>query len=222
VSRRSLLIAAVLLAAIPGCAELEPENEPAGTSTGPGGKSGRVTHVADGDTLTISGLGKTRLIGVDTPEVYGGAECYGREASNFTKKLLPEGTRVTYDIGSEPEDRYGRALAYVYKDHEMVNLTLAEEGYAVQLTIAPNVEHERDIRRAVREARENERGLWANGSCNGDADEPAAPGDQPTPERAKRCSDFTSKADAQAYFDNHPDAPMDGDRDGLACESLPE
>src|SRR4051794_3368702 len=30
-----------------------------------------VTHVSDGDTITLSAIGKTRLIGIDTPEVFG-------------------------------------------------------------------------------------------------------------------------------------------------------
>ena len=44
-----------------------------------------MVRVVDGDTVVLTGLGKTRLIGVDTPEVYGGAECFGREASRFVK-----------------------------------------------------------------------------------------------------------------------------------------
>ena len=55
-----------------------------------------------------------RLIGVDTPEVYGEVECYGREAAAFVKRLLPLGARVRYSLGVERRDRYGRALAYVY------------------------------------------------------------------------------------------------------------
>jgi micrococcal nuclease len=170
----------------------------------------------------LSGIGKSRLIGVDTPEVYGAAECYGAEASKFTKRVLKPGTKVTYTLGVEPRDRYDRALIDLrLKDGRLFNLLLAERGYAVQLTIPPNVRYERQIRAAVRRARAAERGLWSPHTCAGDADEPAAPGDQPTPPSGKRCSDFQTQADAQAWLDAHPDAPMDGDRDGRACESLP-
>src|SRR4051812_9959267 len=82
--------------------------------TGSGEHDARVVRVVDGDTVVLSGLGKTRLIGVDTPEVYGGVECYGREASAFTKRTLPPGESVRYRLGTEPRDRYGRALAYVW------------------------------------------------------------------------------------------------------------
>jgi hypothetical protein len=37
---------------------------------------------------------RVRLVQIDTPEVYFGAECYGRQASATTKRLLPEGVRV--------------------------------------------------------------------------------------------------------------------------------
>jgi micrococcal nuclease len=53
-----------------------------------------VTNVADGDTLEVSLNGRTdriRLIGVDTPEPSHPSrpvECFGREASAFTREVL--------------------------------------------------------------------------------------------------------------------------------------
>src|SRR5919112_917585 len=67
-----------------------------------------VTHVSDGDTAYLRPLlygttaaswpgRKARFIGVDTPEVYGGTECYGKKASAFTtRKLEGERVNVTY------------------------------------------------------------------------------------------------------------------------------
>jgi micrococcal nuclease len=82
-----------------------------------------------------------RLIGVDTPEVYGQAECYGHEASAFVERLLPLGSRVSYRLGVDPRDRYGRALAYVYlEDGRLLNVVLLRRGYAQPMTIPPNVE----------------------------------------------------------------------------------
>jgi hypothetical protein len=37
---------------------------------------------------------RVRLVQIDTPEVYFGTECYGRQASATTKRLLSPGTRV--------------------------------------------------------------------------------------------------------------------------------
>jgi micrococcal nuclease len=136
-------------------------------AAGPNGRrTAIVTKVTDGDTIRLSGLGRTRLIGIDTPEVFGEAECYGREASEFMKRLLPPGTRVSYRLGVEPRDRYGRALAYVWlADGRMVNLLLAERGYAQPLTIPPNVDYAERFVAAARRARRAARGLWGVPGC---------------------------------------------------------
>jgi micrococcal nuclease len=138
-------------------------------STGPKGTtSATVTKNTDGDTLRLSGIGRVRLIGVDTPEVYGGVECYGREASAFTKRVLPPGTRVSYRLGVEPRDRYGRALAYVWlRDGRFFNLMLVDRGYAQVLTIPPNVDYADRFRKAQQRARQAERGLWSPAVCAG-------------------------------------------------------
>jgi micrococcal nuclease len=139
-----------------------------GESAARGKTNAAVERVTDGDTVRLSGLGRTRLIGIDTPEVFGGVQCYGREASAFTKRVLKPGTRVRYQLGVEQRDRYGRALAYVWlADGRFFNLMLAERGYATTLTIPPNVEYADRFRAAVRRAREANRGLWSPRTCSG-------------------------------------------------------
>jgi micrococcal nuclease len=128
--------------------------------------SARVDHVTDGDTVWLTGIGKVRLIGVDTPEVYGQVECYGPQASAFAKHLLPPGRRVTYELGPEQRDRYGRALAYVWLDDgRFVNRLLVERGYATPLTIPPNDAHAGEFAAASRRARHAGRGLWGVPGC---------------------------------------------------------
>ena len=98
--------------------------------------SSRVVRVVDGDTVRLAGLGPVRLIGIDTPEVFGGRECFGRQASAFAKRSLAPGAPVRYRVGAERRDRYGRLLAYVYlPDGRLFNELLAERGYATPLTI---------------------------------------------------------------------------------------
>jgi micrococcal nuclease len=126
----------------------------------------RVTRHTDGDTLWLSGVGKVRLIGIDTPEVFGQAECYGRQASAFVRRLLPIGARVSYSLGVERRDRYGRALAYLYADDgRFVNLLLVRRGFAHPLTVPPNDRFAARFVRAARRARARRVGLWARGAC---------------------------------------------------------
>ncbi len=155
----ALLIVVVLV----GC------GGPAADPEGSGRRaSASVTKHTDGDTLWLSGIGKVRLIGVDTPEVHGAAECFGREASAFVERTVPLGTGVRYRLGVEERDRHGRALAYVWlRDGRFLNRLLVARGYATPLTVPPNVEYEELFLRVARRAREAGRGLWGRAGCSG-------------------------------------------------------
>jgi micrococcal nuclease len=107
-----------------------------------------------------------RLIGIDTPEVYGEVECYGRKAAAFVRRLLPLGTGVRYRLGAEERDRYGRALVYVWLgDGRFLNRLLVARGYAQTLTIPPNVEYADEFAAVARRARGRGLGLWAPEAC---------------------------------------------------------
>lgn len=132
-----------------------------------------VVRVVDGDTVDLrfpSGVERTRLIGIDTPETVKPntpVQCYGPEASAHTKSLLPDGTAVRVERDVEPRDKYGRLLLYVYRaaDGLFVNLDLASGGFARPLAIAPNTAHQADFATAVTAARTARVGLW--GACSG-------------------------------------------------------
>jgi micrococcal nuclease len=139
---------------------------------GPPG-SATVTRVIDGDTVVVSFGGhdeRVRLIGIDTPETVSPVkpvQCYGKQASNHTKALLPPGTVVRLVRDVEARDVYGRLLAYVYRrsDGLFVNLELATDGFASLLTYPPDVAHAGQFRDAVASARRRGIGLWR--TCGG-------------------------------------------------------
>jgi micrococcal nuclease len=127
----------------------------------------RVQRFSDGDTLIATVKGRrerVRVIGVDTPESVDPNrpdEPYGQEASDFAKHYL-DGETVRLAGDAEPRDRYGRMLAYVWlEDGTFWNALLVAEGYAQQLTIPPNVTYAGLFRQLAREARQHDRGLWA-------------------------------------------------------------
>ncbi len=130
---------------------------------------GRVTRVVDGDTIDVrlhSGADRrVRLIGIDTPEVYGGTECGGPAASRSLRRLLPTGTRVK--LVSDPSqarvDRYGRLLRYVVKRStgRDLNRTQVWRGWATVYVYGGNpFERVTSYRRAQSEARSAPRGTW--------------------------------------------------------------
>jgi micrococcal nuclease len=128
----------------------------------------RIDHVADGDTVDLTNGAKVRLVQIDTPEVYFTPECYGREASAITKRLLPPGTRV--ELVAEPAtdriDEYGRLLRYVIraKDGLDVNLHLVAVGAAAPYFYrGRRGRYARELDALARRARRLRLGLW--GAC---------------------------------------------------------
>jgi len=131
--------------------------------------SGMVVRAVDGDTIMVAAEGKewdVRLLGIDTPETVDPrkpVQCYGPEASHFTKQLVT-GRRVLLRYDRDHRDRYGRVLAYVYLTSgrdRFVNATLVRLGYARAFPFAPNTEHAREFADLERQAALDGRGLWA-------------------------------------------------------------
>ena len=122
-----------------------------------------IVRSVDGDTVVALINGREeriRYIGVDTPETFGNAEYFGKEASAYNKRLV-EGKEVRLELDVEKYDRYGRLLAYVFlTDGTFVNATLVKEGFAKTLTIPPDVKYSDLLFKLEREAREAGKGLW--------------------------------------------------------------
>jgi micrococcal nuclease len=142
-----------------------------GGAVGPGARlTATVTRVVDGDTVhvRIGDRAETvRYIGMDTPETVKPntpVQCFGKAASAANRRLV-DGQRVWLRLDAEPRDRYGRLLAYVYRrrDGVFVNAALVRGGFAMILTIPPNVSHAAELRALERGARALRRGLW--GAC---------------------------------------------------------
>lgn len=142
------------------------------------GSPARVAHVVDGDTVDLEFAGgrreRVRLLGIDTPETVkpdAPVECFGPEASDRTKALLPSGAAVLVQRDEEARDRYGRLLAYVWRraDGLFVNRSLVFDGYARTLSIAPNDAHRADLSDAASTASNAGAGLW--GACPAPDDE---------------------------------------------------
>lgn len=128
----------------------------------------KVTRVVDGDTFWIDNGTekgeKIRLIGVDAPESRRTSRkevgFFGKESKKYLSNLLlNKEVRIEYDL--DHKDRYGRTLAYVYlKDGTFVNAELVKQGYAMVMTVPPNVKYAEKFVKFQVEARQYNRGLW--------------------------------------------------------------
>lgn len=139
-------------------------------SEGISGSSGQsrtvtVSSVTDGDTIEIEPAvnGKTdvRLIGVDTPETYGGEEPLGAEAKQFTTNSI-EDRQVKLMLGQDPEDPYGRLLANVVPvgQQRMHAELLLERGLAQDLFYSPNTANEALFGQIQENAIQQQVGIW--------------------------------------------------------------
>jgi micrococcal nuclease len=130
--------------------------EPAGTT---------VTRVVDGDTLDVASGERVRLIGIDTPEVYGEVECYGPEATQRAIDLASlQHVRLETDPSQDRYDRYGRLLAYVWLDDgRMLNEILVAEGLAREYLFREPYRYRDRFLVAQGIARIEGHGLW--GAC---------------------------------------------------------
>ncbi len=133
----------------------------------------------NGDTLRVVVASRTetvRLIGSDAPEASPNDRArdqaarlgislrellqLGRRSREFAARLAPPGSRVRLELDVQTRDRYGRLLAYLWiPDGTMVNERILEAGWALLLTVPPNVRHVDRPREAQRRARERGAGL---------------------------------------------------------------
>ena len=141
----------------------------------PPGSPAIVTHVVDGDTITVqinSAKEKVRLIGVNTPETVDPrrpVQCYGKEASAYTKSLLTDKTvYLEADESQSDRDKYNRLLRYVWLDAQTnVNKQFVAEGYAYEYTYNLPYKYQAEFKAAEKEAKDAGKGLWAEDACNG-------------------------------------------------------
>lgn len=153
----------------------------------------KVLRVVDGDTIHIDYNGKdekVRFIGLDTPETKDPRkpiQCFGREATaKMTEFAENKNVRLEFDRTQGERDKYGRILAFVYsEDNKNLAYEMIRQGYGNEYTYNSNpYKYQNEFKEAARKAREENKGLWAENTCAGDATKPAdtpAPKPQPAP-----------------------------------------
>ena len=159
----------------------------------------QVLKVMDGDTIHISYNGKdekVRFVGLDTPETKDPRkpiQCFGREATaKMTELAENKKVRLEFDKTQGERDKYGRILAFVYgEDNKNLAYEMIRQGYGNEYTYNSNpYKYQNEFKEAARKAREENKGLWAESTCAGDATKPAdspAPAPQPQQQAQGAC-----------------------------------
>jgi endonuclease YncB( thermonuclease family) len=123
--------------------------------------TGKVIHVADGDTITILDSTnqqlKIRLSGIDAPEK---AQAFGQRSKEYLSSLV-QGKAVS--IETTKKDKYGRHVGQVLLQGQDVNLEQLRAGLAWYYR-----QYERELTPELRqsyamaEANEARMGLWSD------------------------------------------------------------
>ena len=184
-----------------------------------------VTYIVDGDTIEIENGERIRLICIDTPEK--GEEGY-KEAKEYLESLiLNKNVKLKKDISER--DKYNRLLRYVYlEDGTFVNEIIVKEGYAEAYWYNPDTTLCPIIQDAEDYAKKNDLRIWEEDkieeikNSNGDA---ISLENYACSSNLYNCDDFSTQAEAQKVFEycggvGNDIHRLDGDKDGLACESL--
>lgn len=127
-----------------------------------------VEEVSDGDTIIVNMNGTreiVRMIGVDTPETHHPdrpVECYGEEASEYTRKLIGSNpVRLQADPLGTNRDRYDRLLRYIYlPDGTLMEKSIIENGFGFAYPFFP-FEKADEFVALEKQAETARQGLWA-------------------------------------------------------------
>lgn len=201
--------------------------------------TGKVVGISDGDTLTLLTPDrqqiKVRLGEIDTPE---SRQPYGTRAKQALSDLAygKEARVVVQDT-----DKYGRTVGRVYVGDVDVNAELVRQGAA---WVYRQYAKDASLYRLEDEAKAAKRGLWSlpeaermppwewrHGGAGGTAARTApaaAPASVPAATSAagftcggkRYCREMTSCEEARFYLTQCGVRSLDGDGDGIPCETL--
>lgn len=151
-----------LLVALTACGGISGDPATAGSLDKPEGLPlARVTWIYDGDTVVVDEGGETtiRLVGINSPDR---GECFYDESTRYLIDTLKNQTVAIDEVG---DDQYGRTLAYLWLEDDLVNLGLVAAGYAIATTTDEGRQYGADLIEAEEEAFSAKAGLWGPGSC---------------------------------------------------------
>lgn len=121
----------------------------------------RLEGITDGDTVKCAPIGTIRLIGVDAPE--SSEAPHGAAARAALASIVPIGATLQVEKDQADRDRYGRTLAYLWHDGQMLNWRLLREGWGRSDPYPGTPRYHARFDAAEDAARAESLGLWRVG-----------------------------------------------------------
>lgn len=125
-----------------------------------------VVKVIDGDTLILKDQTRVRLVGIEAPRLMRNRDKFGTWSVGYKSaemlSRLTLGKFVTLYFGGARRDRYGRALAHLFRDDGLwVQGEMLRNGMARVYTFPDNRAVVPEMMALEQQARQGVRGMWA-------------------------------------------------------------
>ncbi len=126
-------------------------------------------RIVDGDTaiFIINGEDtRVRFIGINTPESVAEdkpVEKYGKEASEFADNKLTNASKIEieYEPKADKQDKFGRELAWIWVDGNLLEELLIKEGLATTYLLKDNYKYASTLKTAESKAKEKGINIWS-------------------------------------------------------------
>lgn len=194
-----------------------------------------VSEVIDGDTIKIDInwlMQSVRLIGIDAPENstlrYGHTECYGTESKQYLSEIiLNKEIILEFDETQDRVDKYDRILAYVWLEGENVNELMVKWWFANEYTYNNPYKYQSLFKSAETSAKTGK--LWMRSDdCNIINKALIVPSNNAllninttyTCGSKRYCNQMNNCEEAYFYYTQCWLSRLDGDSDGIPCETL--
>jgi endonuclease YncB( thermonuclease family) len=188
----------------------------------------KVIVVMDGDTVMVLRDGKkvkVRLANIDAPE---SDQAFGKESRDALANMV---LKKQVHVNSKAVDSYGRLIAEISIDGKSVNESQVKKGMAWEYSHYHSNKRYLSLNKQAQQARV---GLWANGiqpispeqwrrthlaKSRASKNASSAQGNAACG-RKHLCSQMISCEEAKVYFTQCGVKALDGNGDGVPCESL--
>lgn len=204
----------------------------------------KVTINGQQETLRLIGIDSPETVDPRKP-----VQCFGKEASAKAKSLLTgKSVSLESDPTQGERDKYQRLLRYVFlEDGTSFNKLMISEGFAHEYTYDTPYKYQSEFKQAQKDAETNKTGLWADNACPTSTPQPSpvkTTGNANTTTSGVNsgttgtsggssgttgsftcsgktaCGQMSSCAEAEFYLNSCGVSRLDGDKDGVPCESL--
>ncbi|MEM6754287.1 MAG: thermonuclease family protein [Cyanobacteria bacterium P01_C01_bin.38] len=126
----------------------------------------KVERVVSGQTLQVTGfreqpnlISEVRLNSISAPPTR--QRPWGEASKQRLIELIEDkSSPVKLEFDVEAKDKFGRTLAYVWKNDTLINEQLVKEGHAIFVARSPNHKYDSRLERAQHWSRLMGEGIW--------------------------------------------------------------